>query len=40
MTRGRLVAGTARKGVVAEHEQVSEVYHVIEGTATLLTGLE
>jgi mannose-6-phosphate isomerase-like protein (cupin superfamily) len=38
VTRGKLVAGTARKGAVAEHEQVSEVYHIIEGTATLLTG--
>jgi mannose-6-phosphate isomerase-like protein (cupin superfamily) len=38
VTRGKLVAGTTRKGAVAEHEQVSEVYHVIEGTATLLTG--
>ena len=40
VTRGKLVAGTARKGAVAEHEQVSEVYHVIEGTATLMTGPE
>jgi mannose-6-phosphate isomerase-like protein (cupin superfamily) len=40
VTRGKLVAGTARKGAVAEHEQISEVYHVIEGTATLLTGPE
>jgi len=38
VTRGKLVAGVDRKGAVAEHEQVSEVYHVIEGTATLLTG--
>jgi mannose-6-phosphate isomerase-like protein (cupin superfamily) len=38
ITRGKLLPGTARKGAVAEHEQVSEVYHVIEGTATLLTG--
>src|SRR5579859_6025843 len=38
VTRGKLVAGPARKGAVAEHEQVSEVYHIIEGTATLLTG--
>ena len=37
VTRGKVVAGT-RKGAVAEHEQVSEVYHIIEGTATLLTG--
>ncbi len=38
VTRGKLVAEAARKGAVAEHEQVSEVYHIIEGTATLLTG--
>jgi mannose-6-phosphate isomerase-like protein (cupin superfamily) len=38
VTRGRLAPGAIRKGTVAEHEQVSEVYHVIEGTATLLTG--
>jgi len=25
---------------VAEHDQVSEVYHIIEGTATLVTGAE
>src|ERR1700685_2256984 len=31
VTRGKLLPGTARKGAVAEHEQVSEVYHVIEG---------
>ena len=40
VTRGKLLPGTTRKGAVAEHEQVSEVYHVIEGTATLLTGPE
>jgi mannose-6-phosphate isomerase-like protein (cupin superfamily) len=38
VTRGKLAAGTIRKGAVAEHEQVSEVYHIIEGAATLLTG--
>src|SRR5258707_221482 len=38
VTRGKLLPGTTRKGAVAEHEQISEVYHVIEGTATLLTG--
>src|ERR1700688_2883373 len=37
VTRGKLLPGPARKGAVAEHEQVSEVYYVIEGTATLLT---
>ena len=36
--RGKLLAGTVAKGVVAEHEQISEVYHVIDGAATLLTG--
>jgi mannose-6-phosphate isomerase-like protein (cupin superfamily) len=40
VTRGKLLPGTVRKGAVAEHEQISEVYHVIEGTATLLTGPE
>jgi len=38
VTRGKLLPGTVRKGAVAEHEQVSEVYHIIEGTATLETG--
>ena len=38
VTRGKLLAGSARNGAVAEHEQVSEVYHVIDGEATLLTG--
>ena len=38
VTRGKLVPGPVRKGAVAEHEQVSEVYYVIEGSATLLTG--
>jgi mannose-6-phosphate isomerase-like protein (cupin superfamily) len=38
VTRGKLLPGTVRKGAVAEHEQVSEVYHVIDGEATLLTG--
>ena len=32
--RGKLTAG----GAVAEHDLVSEVYHVIEGSATLVTG--
>lgn len=36
VTRGKLAAGI--KGKVAEHEQVGEVYYIIEGTATLLTG--
>src|SRR6266436_8514129 len=38
VTRGKLLPGTVRKGAVAEHEQISEVYHLIDGTATLLTG--
>jgi mannose-6-phosphate isomerase-like protein (cupin superfamily) len=38
VTRGKLLPGSSRKGAVAEHEQISEVYHIIEGTATLLTG--
>ena len=38
VTRPKLAAGSTRKGAVAEHEQVSEVYYVIEGEATLLTG--
>jgi mannose-6-phosphate isomerase-like protein (cupin superfamily) len=38
VTRGKLVPDPKRKAAVAEHEQVSEVYHVIEGEATLLTG--
>jgi mannose-6-phosphate isomerase-like protein (cupin superfamily) len=40
VTRGKLLPGTGRKGAVAEHEQISEVYHVIDGAATLLTGSE
>jgi mannose-6-phosphate isomerase-like protein (cupin superfamily) len=32
--RGKLTGALA----VAEHDQVSEVYHIIEGTATLVTG--
>jgi mannose-6-phosphate isomerase-like protein (cupin superfamily) len=34
--RGKLSAPGARS--VAEHDQVSEVYHVIDGSATLVTG--
>ncbi len=40
VTRGKLLPGRTQKGQVAEHEQVSEVYHIIEGSATLLTGPE
>jgi mannose-6-phosphate isomerase-like protein (cupin superfamily) len=40
VTRGKLLPGAADSGdgAVAEHEQVSEVYHVIDGSATILTG--
>src|ERR1700732_1403901 len=34
--RGKLAAPAA--DAVAEHDQVSEVYHVIDGSATLVTG--
>ena len=37
-TRGKLVPGSATGEAVAEHDQVSEVYYVIDGSATLLTG--
>jgi mannose-6-phosphate isomerase-like protein (cupin superfamily) len=35
--RGKLTPGQNARPV-AEHDQVSEVYHVIEGSATLMTG--
>jgi mannose-6-phosphate isomerase-like protein (cupin superfamily) len=38
VTRGKLVPGSATGEAVAEHEQISEVYYVIDGSATLLTG--
>jgi mannose-6-phosphate isomerase-like protein (cupin superfamily) len=38
VTRGKLLPDADRKGAVAEHEQVSEVYHIIDGNATLMTG--
>jgi mannose-6-phosphate isomerase-like protein (cupin superfamily) len=38
VTRGKLAPGSGGGAAVAEHEQVSEVYYVIEGSATLLTG--
>ena len=38
VTRGKLLPDPNRKAAVAEHEQISEVYHVISGEATLLTG--
>jgi mannose-6-phosphate isomerase-like protein (cupin superfamily) len=34
--RGKLAGPAARS--VAEHDQVSEVYHIIDGSATLVTG--
>jgi mannose-6-phosphate isomerase-like protein (cupin superfamily) len=38
--REKLVPGSSvtEADVVAEHEQISEVYYIIEGSATLLTG--
>lgn len=36
--RGKLAA--PGKQTVAEHDQVSEVYHIIDGTATLVTGAD
>jgi mannose-6-phosphate isomerase-like protein (cupin superfamily) len=38
VTRGKLDLGSTSGDEVAEHEQISEVYYVIEGSATLLTG--
>ena len=38
VTRPKLLPGAVRKGAVAEHEQVSEVYYIIDGEATLQTG--
>src|ERR1700751_4643607 len=38
VTRGKLDLGSTSGDAVAEHEQISEVYYVIEGSATLLTG--
>ena len=38
VTRGKLEPGTTSGEAVAEHEQISEVYYVIEGSATLRTG--
>jgi mannose-6-phosphate isomerase-like protein (cupin superfamily) len=39
VTRPHLDASpTIRKGSIAEHEQISEVYYIIEGTGTLITG--
>jgi len=38
VTRGKLAPGGGGAEAVAEHEQISEVYYIIEGTATFLTG--
>src|ERR1700681_660190 len=38
VTRGKLDLGSTSGDAAAEHEQISEVYYVIEGSATLLTG--
>ena len=38
VTRGKLQPGDGVGGAVSEHEQVSEVYYVIDGSATFLTG--
>jgi mannose-6-phosphate isomerase-like protein (cupin superfamily) len=36
--RGKLTPGSDAGDAVAEHDQVSEVYYIMEGSATLLTG--
>lgn len=36
--RGKLTPGSSTAEAVAEHEQITEVYYVIDGSATLLTG--
>jgi mannose-6-phosphate isomerase-like protein (cupin superfamily) len=38
VTRGKLAPGAGSGEAVAEHEQISEVYYIIEGSATLVTG--
>jgi mannose-6-phosphate isomerase-like protein (cupin superfamily) len=38
VTRGKLVAGSGPADAVAEHDHVSEIYYIIDGSATLLTG--
>ncbi len=38
VTRGKLDPASSGGEAVAEHEQISEVYYIIEGSATLLTG--
>ncbi len=36
--RGKTGTGTAETETVAEHEQISEVYYILDGSATLATG--
>src|SRR6267378_6305634 len=38
VTRNKLSPNSSSGEAVAEHEQISEVYYIIEGSATLLTG--
>jgi mannose-6-phosphate isomerase-like protein (cupin superfamily) len=38
VTRTRISPNSSSGEAVAEHEQISEVYYIIEGSATLLTG--
>jgi mannose-6-phosphate isomerase-like protein (cupin superfamily) len=38
VTRKHLDPGAIRQGSVAEHEQVSEVYYVMEGSGTIILG--
>jgi mannose-6-phosphate isomerase-like protein (cupin superfamily) len=38
VTRGKLDLGSTSGDAVAEHDQISEVYYIIEGSATFLTG--
>jgi mannose-6-phosphate isomerase-like protein (cupin superfamily) len=38
VTRGKVNLGSTSGDAVAEHDQISEVYYIIEGSATFLTG--
>jgi mannose-6-phosphate isomerase-like protein (cupin superfamily) len=38
--RGKLAASDSAKSPVAEHDLVSEVYHIMDGEATLVTGAD
>jgi mannose-6-phosphate isomerase-like protein (cupin superfamily) len=38
VTRGKLAPDAGGAEAVAEHEQIGEVYYIIDGSATLLTG--